>query len=96
MDELELRASFEVDPKHMTAVRTFKRGQGVIGRVAESGEPMIFEDIRNDPRYAALSTTKATRNAKLSFFAVFPIKTQSRVFGVILFNARLSAKTDER
>lgn len=92
MEELELRASYEVSPEHATGVRAFKRGQGVIGRVAESAEPMIFEDIRTDPQYAALSSSKATRNANLSFFAVFPIKTQSRVFGVILFNARSPRK----
>jgi signal transduction histidine kinase len=92
MEELELRASYEVSPEHATGVRVFKRGEGVIGRVAESAEPMIFEDIRTDPQYAALSSSKATRNANLSFFAVFPIRTQSRVFGVILFNARSPRK----
>ncbi|HME60805.1 MAG TPA: GAF domain-containing protein, partial [Candidatus Binatia bacterium] len=92
MDELQLRASFEVDPDHWTGVSTFKRGQGIIGRAVESGEPMIFEDIRTDPRYAQLSRTKATDKAKLSFFAVFPIKTQSRVFGAILSNARSPRK----
>jgi signal transduction histidine kinase len=92
MEELELRASYEVSPEHATGVRAFKRGEGVIGRVAESAEPMIFEDIRTDPQYAMLSSSKATRNANLSFFALFPIRTQSRVFGVILFNARSPRK----
>ena len=92
MEQLELRASFEVDSEHLTGIRVLKRGQGVIGHVAESGEPMMFEDVRTDPRYAALSATKATLNAKLGFFAVFPIKTQVRVFGVILFSARSSRK----
>jgi signal transduction histidine kinase len=92
VDELQLRASFEVDSEHVTGVRVLKRGQGVIGQVAESGEPMMFEDVRTDPRYAALSATKATLNAKLGFFAVFPIKTQSRVFGVILFSAQSPRK----
>jgi signal transduction histidine kinase len=92
MEELELRASYEVSPEHVTGVRVFKRGEGVIGRVAESSEPMIFEDIRTDPQYAMLSSSKATRNANLSFFALFPIRTQSRVFGVILFNARSPRK----
>jgi signal transduction histidine kinase len=87
-DELELRASFEVDGNYRAEVRTYKRGQGIVGRVADSGEPMIFEDIATDPRYAALSRSKATDKARRSFFAVFPIKTQSRVFGVMLFNAR--------
>jgi signal transduction histidine kinase len=88
MEELQLRASYEVDSEHMTGIRVLTRGQGVIGHVAESGEPMMFEDVRTDPRYAALSATKATLNAKLGFFAVFPIKTQARVFGVILFSAQ--------
>jgi signal transduction histidine kinase len=92
MDELQLRASFEVDSEHVTRIRVLKRGQGVIGQVAESGEPMIFEDVRTDPRYTALSATKATLNAKLGFFAVFPIKTQARVFGVILFSAQSPRK----
>ena len=87
LKELELRASFEGNLKHSTGTRTFKLGEGIVGRVAESAEPMIFEDTRTDPRYAALSATKAKYSAKQSFFAVFPIKTQSRVFGAILLNA---------
>jgi signal transduction histidine kinase len=92
MEQMELRASFEADPEHWTEVRTFKRGQGVIGRVVESGEPMIFENIETDPRYAALSTTRATQNAKLRFFGVLPIKTQSCVFGAIIFNGKSPRK----
>ena len=96
-DELELRASFEVDTNYPAGVRTYKRGQGIVGRVADSGEPMVFEDIATDPRYDALSRSKATDKARRSFFAVFPIKTRSRVFGVMLFNARSPRKltTDE-
>ena len=92
MEELQLRASYEADSEHMTGIRVLKRGQGVIGHVAESGEPMMFDDVHSDPRYAALSATKATLNAKLGFFAVFPIKTHARVFGVILFSARSPRK----
>jgi signal transduction histidine kinase len=94
-DTLELRASFEIDPEHWTGTRVFKRGEGVVGRVAECGEPMIFEDVAEDPRYAALSATKVTQKARLRFFAVFPIKTQSRVFGVVLFNGRAPRKLTE-
>lgn len=92
MEELQLRASFEVDPDHWTGVKTFKRGQGIIGQAVESGQPMVFEDIDSDPRYAQMSASKATHNARLRFFAVYPIKTQSRVFGAILFNARAPRK----
>ncbi len=96
MNELVLGASFEGELGQSAATRTFKPGEGIVGRVAESGEPMIFEDTRTDPRYAALSATKTKYSIKQSFFAVFPIKTQSRVFGAILFNARSPRKlTDD-
>src|SRR3990172_5871087 len=88
MTQLELRASFEVDSEHWTGVKLFKRGQGVVGRVAETGEPIIFDDILADQTYAALSASRATQNAGLRFFAVFPIKSQTRVFGIILFTGR--------
>src|SRR5262245_10879012 len=65
-NSLELRASFEVKPEYVTGKHTFKLGEGIIGRVVESGEPMVFEDIRNDPRYSALSKSKATKSAQLS------------------------------
>ncbi|MGZ8441785.1 MAG: GAF domain-containing protein, partial [Candidatus Binatia bacterium] len=95
-DELELQASFAVAPQHATTIRTLKRGQGVMGHVVHTGEPMIFEDVRTDPRYAALSTTKAAITASLAFFAVIPIKTQTRVFGAILFSAQSPRKlTDD-
>lgn len=87
LDRLEMRASYEANPEYLRASRPFKRGEGVVGRVAESGEPLIFEDIDNDPRYATFSRTKAAQSAKPRFFAGFPIKTQARIFGVITFNA---------
>jgi len=86
-DQLEPRASFVVNPEYWAGVGVFKRGQGNLGHVAETGEPLIFEDINSDPRYRARSTTRATERARLCFFAVFPIKSQSRIFGTILFNA---------
>ncbi|HEX6437885.1 MAG TPA: GAF domain-containing protein [Candidatus Binatia bacterium] len=92
MEQMELRASFEVDPEHWTEVHTFRRGQGVIGRVVESGEPMIFENIETDPIYASLSSSRATQKAKLRFFGVLPIKTQSCAFGAIVFNGKSPRK----
>lgn len=92
LSHLELRASFEVEPGHWTGVNIFQRGQGVAGRVAESGEPMIFEDIQDNETYAALSSSQSTKNAGLRFFAVFPIKSQTRIFGIILFNGKAPRK----
>ena len=86
--QLELQASHALDLEHTTQIRALKRGEGVIGHVVETGEAMVFENLQSDPRYAELSTTKATLNAKLGFLAVFPIKTQTHIFGTILFGAQ--------
>jgi signal transduction histidine kinase len=86
MDRLELRASVEPSPGNGRGARSSRRGEGVVGTVAETGEPLIFEDIYTDPTYAALNPTKPAHAAKRHFFAVFPIKTQLRIFGTIAFH----------
>jgi GAF domain-containing protein len=63
--------------------RAFRRGQGLTGRVAESGEPIIFENVKTDPRYQELSQTKATQQRDHCFFALFPIKAKERFLGTI-------------
>jgi len=84
-EELNLRASFETHPEFWVQVSTFKLGQGVVGTVAKTGEPLIFEDALTDPRYKALSHSKATQRAGFSFFAAFPIKARGRTGGTIVF-----------
>lgn len=83
--ELPMRASFETRPDLWGAVRSFSVGQGIVGRVAETGEPIIFEDVFTDPRYAGLSHSKANLKARFSFFAAFPIKIKAESVGVITF-----------
>ncbi len=71
-----------------TAPLFHRRGQGLTGRVAETGEPIIFENINTDPRYAELSYTRSNQQTGLYFFAVFPIKAKARVLGTINCSGR--------
>ena len=89
MDELHLRASFPPDREDISHVRMFRRGEGVVGRVADSGKAMIFEDARTDPEYLALSKTKTTQKGGFSFFAAFPIKAKQRSIGAIMCNSKV-------
>jgi signal transduction histidine kinase len=61
----------------------FLRGQGVVGKVADSGEAVIFSDVRSDPGYESMSSSKASRINSHNFLAVFPIKSKDRTLGVI-------------
>jgi signal transduction histidine kinase len=84
MNELHLAASYENRPELWAQVLTVKRGQGITGRVAESGEPMVFEDTLNDSGYAQLSHTKANEKIGLRFLAVFPIRAKTSCVGTLV------------
>jgi PAS domain S-box-containing protein len=88
-DELHLAISLGTYPEYWGRVRAFRRGQGIFGRVAETGVHMIFENIQSDPRYQELSHSKAAREAGCSFFAVFSIKSKSKIVGTIVCIGRM-------
>jgi GAF domain-containing protein len=64
-----------------TLPRAFRRGHGLTGRVAETGQHMIFEDVRSDPRYRELSATKDLQQRDACFIALFPIKAKEKFLG---------------
>ncbi len=82
-DELLLRASFENDPARFTAPRSFRRGQGIVGKAGESGKPFIFEDVQSDPLYQQFSQSKIATRLGLRFFAVLPIKGRLKCLGTL-------------
>jgi len=84
MDELHLRASFETKPELFAQVKVFQRGQGNVGKVAATGEPLVFEDIQTDPRYQETSHTRNSQSRGFGCFAVFPIKSKLETVGTIV------------
>jgi signal transduction histidine kinase len=82
-DELVLRAAFDSNPGHSTSAQFFRRGEGIVGKVAESGKPLIFEDVQTDPLYRELSRTKASDQFGYRFFAGFPIKGKLTNLGTL-------------
>ncbi len=53
-------------------------GQGLIGHVAQYGEELIANDIREEPRYRHFESLPETRSE-----VVLPLKVESRVLGVL-------------
>jgi nitrate/nitrite-specific signal transduction histidine kinase len=87
-NELLLRASFETRPEFYISNNAFQIGQGLIGRVAKTRRPILFEDVSRDPRYPKLSHSKLNLKAGLKFFAVFPIMTRSTTVGCMNFSGQ--------
>lgn len=92
MAVLRLRASFEREAELWVRIQSFRKGEGIVGRVAASGEAVVYEDANTDPRYSAASQTKNVLTTRHSFFAVFPIKSRSQIWGTIVCIGRQPRK----
>jgi GAF domain-containing protein len=89
-ETLNAMASFG-DLEAATAPMAFRKGKGIQGRVAETGEPIIFEDIKTDPRYLELSQSRSSQQ-DYCFFGIFPIKAKARFSGTISCLGKLPRK----
>jgi signal transduction histidine kinase/CheY-like chemotaxis protein len=56
--------------------------EGVAGRVLQLGEPLLVEDVREDPRMADLPLSHQERYQNPSFLAM-PIRSGERILGVL-------------
>ncbi len=87
-DELHLFSSYEANPNLWARVNVFRKGEGILGRVCDTGEPIVFEDVRGDPRYRELSQSKAADAAGYGFFALYPIQSKAETLGAMVFIGR--------
>jgi PAS domain S-box-containing protein len=82
------QATYEAGPESLTEVRPTKQGFGIVGRVRERGEAVIFEDIQSDPCYDHLTQTGGAKIAQYRFFGVFPIRTEDKSWGALACMAK--------
>jgi ligand-binding sensor domain-containing protein/signal transduction histidine kinase len=80
---LAVRVSRGFNPGTIQKMR-FKRGEGIIGRVAETGQPVIVTDLASDPIFNEMSADmRATIMSEgISSFLHLPILIEQRVVGV--------------
>ncbi len=94
-EELRVRAACGNNPEGFIQ-GVFGQRQGIVGKVVESGEPIVFEDVQNDPRYAELSHSQGSRGIGYRFFAAIPIKAKGKSLGAIACNGRLPRQLTEQ
>jgi len=81
-NELHIEVAYGLTKEEKERGR-YKIGEGVTGKVVESGKPMVVPDIKAEPLF--LNRTQARKNLeerKFSFLCV-PIKVGSRVIGAL-------------
>jgi putative methionine-R-sulfoxide reductase with GAF domain/PAS domain-containing protein len=76
---LYYRVQRGLSPKYAEDMR-IALGDGIAGRVAQSGEPMLIEDISRDPRTARLDLVSAEG---VRGCVSIPLKARDRVVGVL-------------
>jgi diguanylate cyclase (GGDEF)-like protein/PAS domain S-box-containing protein len=71
----------------------YRPGQGLVGHVWKSGEPLWVPDIGADPRVARpqLAALTGMRGS-----VAFPVHAEGRTIGVLIFDSREVRKPDER
>jgi signal transduction histidine kinase len=89
-DLISLRGCFEVNPEPWVNLSSFRRGQGVVGRVVETAQPMIFEDLASDAAHREKSESRAIGMAGMGFLAAFPVKTKHFCYGALIFSGNKS------
>jgi len=77
--ELRLFEHQGLSPRALQDLDRMKFGEGLAGRVARSGEPIIVENVSEDPR---LISTLA-KETGLRFMASVPLKSKGKLFGVM-------------
>lgn len=61
----------------------YKAGEGITGRVVETGETVIVQDIDAEPRYLARAVERKTLPGETVSFIALPIHQEGRIIGVI-------------
>ena len=70
-------------PERLAGVARVKLGYGIVGRVGQSGQALIFEDTAKDSRYRQWTQTARREKFNDHFFAVFPIRSNSGTIGTM-------------
>jgi signal transduction histidine kinase len=77
--ELTLVAYQGLSQRHIQDLRRIKFGEGLVGRVAGSGEPIVVENLSEDPRLIS----KVTKEEEIRYSANVPLKSKGRVLGIM-------------
>ena len=83
-NELYIGASCGLDNQVVQSTR-MKLGTSISGYVAQTGKPLIIEDIEKDPRFARINRQKYESKSLISV----PLIYKDQLFGVINLNNKL-------
>jgi putative methionine-R-sulfoxide reductase with GAF domain len=68
---------------------TIRAGEGIAGKVAQTGEPVLVEDIERDERFGKVNDPKYDTSS----FICLPLRAQDRIIGVLNLSRKSGQKS---
>jgi PAS domain S-box-containing protein len=87
-DMLELIAHSGIQDKSAKALEGMKLGEGICGRVAETGEPLIVDDIKNEPELCSETVLEEQLRSEISV----PLMAHGKIMGTLCVATRSARK----
>jgi len=81
-ETLDIKVAHGLSEKSKT-MGTYKVGEGITGRVVETGEEIVVPDIAKDPRFLHKTRARKPANGKRIAFFCVPIKLEGRTVGAL-------------
>src|SRR5262249_8969649 len=81
--ELRLQACRGLTEEAVRALERRKLFEGLSGKIFQTGERLVFEDFRSDPRYQKLNSRSQLIFMGFGSAAGFPIKANDKTIGVL-------------
>jgi len=93
-ETIEVKVAHGLSEKSQTRAR-YKVGEGITGRVVQTGEQIVVPDIDKDPRFLHRTASRQPSGAKsrIAFFCV-PIKLEGRTVGALSVDRRAGRADD--
>ncbi|MFN3505763.1 MAG: sigma 54-interacting transcriptional regulator [Caldimicrobium sp.] len=96
--ELRIEVAYELTKEQIARGR-YKIGEGIVGKVVETGSPVVVPDIGKEPLFLNRTGAREIKKDKISFLCV-PIKFKEEILGVLsvdrLFDENISYEEDLR
>jgi signal transduction histidine kinase len=87
LDQLRLVAH-EGFSEEMMGGELYKSREGVVGRVFETGEMLIFNNIQEDPEFERIAGPRTMQKAGYAAQFYIPIRVKEKTVGVMCFSGR--------
>jgi len=91
--EIFIESSYGLTPAEQKRGR-YKLGEGVTGRVVQTGEPAVIPNVSQDPHFLNRTGARKTEHEKEHSFLCVPIKQGTEVFGAFSADTAAGERVD--